>query len=331
MKDSSRRIFLRGLGSFGALALLHCAGVSGSSGDSNGDAGGSGSDPDGSDDPGSTGISDGGTTSDDASIGGDSTVDAAALATGSGAFLTGKDYGNPFVNGAGTTCTTFKDATKGPCHSNTYDRKDVSDGLVGLPTRFEFLVVDASCNPIADAIVEVWYASPAGTYSKAAEAIDSGSDYKGSLSDLDVGFCTGNDSVAVASNWLRGFQKSDANGRVTIDGIFPGWYSSRAPHVHFIVTANGHTSVTSQLAFDETLTTAIYTKHGSYASRGDKDTSNAKDGVFGSGGGGGGGPGGGGPGGGGGSGSGLTAEAALMSFAQQSDGALVCWKAITVA
>jgi hypothetical protein len=78
--------------------------------------------------------------------------------------------------------------------------------------------------------------------------------------------------------------------------------------VHFIVTANGHTTITSQLAFDETLTTAVYNKHGSYSARGDKDTTNARDGVF----------------------SSPTAAEAMMSFAQQSDGALVCWKAITL-
>jgi protocatechuate 3,4-dioxygenase beta subunit len=38
----------------------------------------------------------------------------------------------------------------------------------------------ASCKPVPNAIVEIWYASPAGTYSRAAEAIDTGSDYVGS-------------------------------------------------------------------------------------------------------------------------------------------------------
>ena len=33
--------------------------------------------------------------------------------------------------------------------------------------RFEFVVVDTSCNPVENAFVEIWYASPAGTYSQA--------------------------------------------------------------------------------------------------------------------------------------------------------------------
>ncbi len=77
----------------------------------------------------------------------------------------------------------------------------------------------------------------------------------------------------------------------------------------FIVTANGHSSVTSQLFFDEALNTAVYTKHGSYSPRGDKDTTNARDNVA----------------------SGLTLSDVTMAVTQQSDGALVATKAITIA
>lgn len=303
-KRSSRRSILQGLGSLSALGLLRCVSTAS---DASGSSSSSGEDSDGS-----TSSSNGGndaSTASDATLNPDATLNASALAVGSGAFLDGKEYGNPFSGGASATCEVFKQATKGPCHSNTYNRKDVSNGLVGLPTRYELLITDASCNPIADAIVEIWYASPAGTYSKAAQAIDDANGYSGSLSDLNVGFCTGNNSEAVASNWLRGWQKTDANGRVTIDGIFPGWYSGRTPHIHFIVTASSHTTSTSQLVFDETLTTQVYTKHGSYSARGDKDTKNATDNVL---------------------SQGLPVAMALMEFSQQDDGALVCWKQITV-
>jgi protocatechuate 3,4-dioxygenase beta subunit len=289
MKSSSRRGILRAFGGFGTLALFGCgsgstSSVSSAGGDSN-------------------------STGSDAGAGSDgSNISASGFAVGSGAFLASKDYGNPFQSGIGATCTTYKDSTKGPCHSNTYLRKDVTDGLIGLPTRFEFVVVDTSCNPVPNAIIEIWYASPAGTYSKAAEVIDSGTGYSGSGADLNTAFCTGNDATALASKWLRGFQVSGADGRVTIDGIFPGWYTSRTTHVHFIVTKSGHTSVTSQLFFDESVTTAVYTQHGSYSARGNKDTSNAKDMVV----------------------QGLTLSSVLMTVSQQSDGALVASKAITL-
>jgi protocatechuate 3,4-dioxygenase beta subunit len=299
MAFSTRRSVLK---AFGALAVSRCGepaarlevnadGGAGGSGGFDGGAGGTGGEASGG--------------------AGGSRVTPSSYAVGSGAFLSGKRYSNPFASGIGAACSVYPASTEGPCHSNTFFRQDISDGLVGLPTRFELLVVDRSCMPVSNAIVEVWFSSPAGTYSKAAEAIDAGTGYGGALSDFNAGFCTGNDAVALASNWLRGYQKAGSNGRVTIDGIFPGWYSGRTPHVHFAVTANGQRHVTSQLFFAEELTTGIYTRHGAYAARGDKDTGNANDGVVRQ--------------------AGLDLNSALMSSAQQSDGALVVWKAITVA
>jgi protocatechuate 3,4-dioxygenase beta subunit len=295
----SRRQALKLFGALGALTLVRCGGQ--------GVVGESGVD-------GSTSSNDAATTggaTGDGSVTAltDSGVDATTFATGSGSFLSGKDYGNPYASGLGSTCTAFPAATAGPCHSNTFERQDLTDGLIGLPTRFDLLVVDASCTPVANAIVEVWFASPNGTYSEAAQAIDAGTGYSGSLSDLDVGFCTGNDATALASNWLRGYQYTGTDGRVILDGIFPGWYSGRTTHVHFIVTAGGKQYVTSQLIFDESLTTTVYTQHGSYKAHGNKDTSNASDMVV----------------------TQSLGGVSTMSYAQQSDGALLCWQALTIA
>ena len=70
--------------------------------------------------------------------------------------------------------------------------------------------------------------------------------------------------------------------------------------------ARGH--LLQSLFFDEALTTEVYTKHGSYSSRGNKDTSNASDNVA----------------------KGLTLSAVLMTVAQQSDGSLLASKTITL-
>ncbi len=262
-------------------------------------------------DGGTSGGGDGGGGQSGGGGAGGGDVIASAFAVGSGAFLDGRTYADPFEAGPGSTCLVYPASTEGPCHSNTYHRQELSDGLVGLPTRLELLVLDTACNPMPGAIVEVWYASPAGTYSRAAEAIDAGTGYGGSLADLNVGFCTGNDATALGSKWLRGYQIAGDDGRVTLDGIFPGWYAGRTTHVHFIITANGIRFVTSQLFFDEALTTSVYTQHGAYAARGDKDTSNARDNVIRE--------------------ANLSVSSATMGFSQQSDGALVCWKSLVIA
>ncbi|MCU0698583.1 MAG: protocatechuate 3,4-dioxygenase [Myxococcaceae bacterium] len=309
MNNGRRRFLMMAGGALGAAALVRCGALPSTTVDGGASAGGSGGGLAG----GSAGGSSGGSAA-GGNAGGlatDGGIVTSAFAVGSGAFLRDKAYGNPFTTGLGSSCVAYPASTGGPCHSNTYLRQDISDGLEGLPTRFELLVVNRSCAPVPNAIVELWYASPAGAYSRAAEAIDAGTGYGGSLSDLNVGFCTGNTADALASKWLRGYQVASSDGRVTIDGIFPGWYSGRTCHVHFIVTANGQRYVTSQLFFAEALTTAVYTQHTSYRSRGNQDTSLARDNVI--------------------SQSGLSVADASMSFAQQSDGALVCWKAITVA
>jgi protocatechuate 3,4-dioxygenase beta subunit len=73
---------------------------------------------------------------------------------------------------------------------------------------------------------------------------------------LNVAFCTGNDTDALAAKWLRGFQTTGADGRAQFDGIFPGWYKSRTPHVHFIVSVNGKKFI-SQFVFDDTTDTVV--------------------------------------------------------------------------
>jgi len=297
-KALGRRSVLGGIGGLGALALLVACGDDEATGTTSTDGGTGGSD-------GGTTGSDGGTTGSDS---GGGTIDANGFAVGSGAYLADKTYESPFTTAAGA-CTLYVAATEGPCHSNTYNRKDISDGLVGLPTRFDLRVVDASCNPVAGAIVEIWYASPAGTYSKAAETLNDASGYAGSLSDLNVGFCTGNNAEALAAKWLRGFQTTGADGRAQFDGIFPGWYKGRTPHVHFIVSVNGKKFI-SQFVFNDALTTTIYTQHGSYKAYGDKDTTTTTDNVVGKG--------------------GLTVEMATVNAKQQADGALLVWHSVAV-
>jgi protocatechuate 3,4-dioxygenase beta subunit len=69
--------------------------------------------------------------------------------------------------------------------------------------------------------------------------------------------------------------------------IYPGWYSGRAVHIHFkIRSAPGSVTrleFTSQLYFDDALTDSVYTQ-APYNSRGRRDTTNQRDGIFASGG-----------------------------------------------
>jgi protocatechuate 3,4-dioxygenase beta subunit len=260
-----RRTLLKGIGTVLSLApvvnLLGCSDDGGTSGSDGGTSG-----------------SDGGTSS-------------GTWATGGTAAMTG-NYSDPFASGIGSTCTLYKSSTLGPCHAATVERKDISEAQAGLPVRLAFLVVNASCQPMPGATVELWHANPAGLYS--------GSDASN--------MCTNGNSAARAARWFRGIQTADANGRVDFDTCFPGWYSSRSVHIHFIVRVGGTEYLTSQLFFDDALNNEIISTQVVYSSRGAKDTTNASDKV-------------------------INESSLVDPFFQtqkMDDGALLAWKALVV-
>ena len=134
----------------------------------------------------------------------------------------------------------------------------------GVPLRVAFKVsrVNAgNCVPLAGAQIDVWHCDAAGVYS---DVRDPGFDTRG-------------------QKFLRGFQKTDANGLATFNTIYPGWYRGRAVHIHFKVRypadAKRTHEFTSQIYFDDALSDAIFTA-APYASRGKRDTRNADDGIY---------------------------------------------------
>jgi protocatechuate 3,4-dioxygenase beta subunit len=83
---------------------------------------------------------------------------------------------------------------------------------------------------------------------------------------------------------LRGYQVTDADGAVTFTTIYPGWYSGRAVHIHFKVrTFNGSTETlefTSQLFFTDAMNATVIAQ-APYSSRGNPDTTDATDNIYG--------------------------------------------------
>jgi protocatechuate 3,4-dioxygenase beta subunit len=169
-------------------------------------------------------------------------------------------YPDPFAT-AVTTCSVIATATEGPCtEAADQVRSDVSEGYTGLPVRLALRIIDASCKAISGAKVKIWHTQVTGSYSGDTP---------------NPGMCV-KDSADQAKHYFRGVQTTDANGVVAFDTCFPGWYTGRAIHIHFTVTS-GSKSYTSQLIFDQTLITEIFTSHVDYQSFGQPDTPNATD------------------------------------------------------
>jgi protocatechuate 3,4-dioxygenase beta subunit len=144
---------------------------------------------------------------------------------------------------------------------------NIRDGRPGLTLALYVTVVDATtCKPIPGADVEIWHADAGGVYSG----------YSGSSPPSGRG---GHATPNNSKRFLRGHQKSDANGRVRFDTIYPGWYRGRTPHVHMKVHVGGSVVHTGQLFFADATSRAVY-RTSKYRSHGLQDTTNAGDNIY---------------------------------------------------
>ncbi|HEY9748592.1 MAG TPA: intradiol ring-cleavage dioxygenase [Allocoleopsis sp.] len=145
-------------------------------------------------------------------------------------------------------------------------RSDPSNGAVkqGVPLRLILQVsqiAGSACQPLAGAAVDIWHCDAAGAYS---DVRDRG-------------------SSTVGQKFLRGYQVTDANGRVEFVTIYPGWYPGRTVHIHFKIRTDAASQqgyeFISQLYFDDTLTDQVHAK-SPYVAQGQRNTRNDRDGIF---------------------------------------------------
>ena len=64
---------------------------------------------------------------------------------------------SPLITGAGI-CSIMPRTTEGPFYfDQALDRQDITEGRAGVALDLRIQVVDASCNPIAGARVDIWH------------------------------------------------------------------------------------------------------------------------------------------------------------------------------
>ncbi len=149
-------------------------------------------------------------------------------------------------------CVLIPEETAGPypldlSGSEQFFRTDITEGKEGLPMTLTMAIVDVNsdCAPLAGARVDLWHCDALGVYSGYQQpGVD-----------------------ATSETFCRGIQLADANGQVTFQTIFPGWYQGRITHVHFQVFLEGGLEATSQIAFPQEITDAVYAQEP-YASKG---------------------------------------------------------------
>ncbi len=165
--------------------------------------------------------------------------------------------------------------TEGPCYFQSDYLDDISYEQTGLPMMLCLQLIDEACNPLSGYEIEVWHCDVDGVYS--GDTSDSAD-----ASGFNSAFCTGNEVDALSAKWFRGIAVTDASGRINLKSCFPGWYSSRAIHIHFRIRRNNTDQLVSQFGFSDSFCQDICTNHPDYSHRGEPDTLLGQDTVFGS-------------------------------------------------
>ncbi|MGL4767779.1 MAG: intradiol ring-cleavage dioxygenase [Formosimonas sp.] len=170
-------------------------------------------------------------------------------------------------------CRVRAQQTEGPYFvDEQLNRSDItsdpSSGKIspGVPLTLNFVVSsinNATCNALENAVVDIWHCDAAGVYSDVK-------DENGLFNTKGMKF-------------LRGLQKTDANGHAQFITIYPGWYPGRTIHIHFKIrwtdAANKTHSFTSQLYFDDAVSDIVF-KNPPYNTTRVRSTRNTDDFIF---------------------------------------------------
>lgn len=155
------------------------------------------------------------------------------------------------------SCQLLPGQTEGPFYTDLgLDRRDITEGRAGHPLRLGFQVVDADCEPIPGAAVDVWHCDVDGDYSAFVDG-------------------SGGDDEGPGTTFLRGVQTANDEGIVEFDTNYPGWYTGRAVHIHIKVHVDGDT-LTTQLYLPDDVTDQVHAQPP-YAAQGQRTIRNNND------------------------------------------------------
>jgi protocatechuate 3,4-dioxygenase beta subunit len=139
------------------------------------------------------------------------------------------------------TCQVASELTEGPYYFDVDSlRSDIREDREGTLLRLGVRVRDAgSCEPIENAIVDVWHCDALGIYSGFESASMGG----------------GGSGRTDEETYLRGAQATNSDGIVEFKTVYPGWYRGRTTHIHSKVHLDKSTLLTTQFftttEFDE--------------------------------------------------------------------------------
>jgi len=150
-----------------------------------------------------------------------------------------------------STCTQTAEQTEGPFYFDVDRvRSDIREDRRGSTLRLGVRVRDAAeCEPIQNAVVDIWHCDAKGSYSEPGET------------------------------YLRGAQVTTPEGIVEFTTVYPGWYPGRTVHIHAKVHLDKQTVLTTQFYFDDTVSAHVFVDDP-YSGESNRDGFNETDGLY---------------------------------------------------
>ena len=163
---------------------------------------------------------------------------------------------------AAPTLPLTAQTTEGPYYLDVARvRRDITEGLEGVPLEVRFTVCDVAGKPLPGLRVDLWHCDMQGRYSGFAEQ---GDDRSGALE---------------GKTFLRGSQFTGRDGTAAFTTVYPGWYAGRTTHVHMKVLNGTRAVLTSQFFLPDALSEFLYTQVSLYQRSRVRDTLNSVDGI----------------------------------------------------
>lgn len=161
------------------------------------------------------------------------------------------------------TCRVTTESTEGPYYFDVDAiRSDIREDREGTLLRLGVRVRDAdSCEPIENAIVDVWHCDALGLYS----GFESASQGGGGERDEET--------------YLRGAQATNGDGIAEFKTIYPGWYRGRTTHIHAKVHLDRTTLLTTQFFTTKAMDDVVHAREP-YDGDPGRDTFNESDGIY---------------------------------------------------
>ena len=149
------------------------------------------------------------------------------------------------------TCELTAEQTEGPFYFDVDRiRSDIREDRDGRTLRLGVRVRDAAeCEPIRNAVVDLWHCDAEGSYS------------------------------ATGDTYLRGAQVTNGDGIAEFTTIYPGWYPGRTVHIHAKVHLDRETVLTTQFYFDDEVTARVVVDDP-YPGESNRDGFNPSDALY---------------------------------------------------